>query len=80
MQSCHLENKLRPEDHNDHFVSQDPEKVTKNWLDFATLISAIHRNNKFCLCLARRNQSRRKNRKENLKWPLSGHTDSVDNI
>ena len=49
-------------------VSQDPEKDTKfiqlildaDWLDFAILIASILRNNKFCLCLARRNQSRRK--------------------
>ena len=36
--------------------------ITWSWL--AKLILSILRNNKFCLCLARRNQSRRKKKKK----------------
>ena len=68
----HLQSYHFPKKNSDLEIifAQDPEKVTKfiqlildaDWLDFATFIASIHRNNKFCLCLARRNQSRRKKR------------------
>ena len=41
------------------------EILDADWLNFALFTASILWNNKFCFCLARRNKSRRKSRKNN---------------
>ena len=77
-----FQKKLRAEDHCCS-GSWESHKIysIKTWRWLATLIASILRNNKFCLSLARRNQSRSKKAKKNVSKRLrNDHTDSVDNI
>ena len=44
------------------------EILDADWLEFATLLLSILRNNKFCFCLAQKILSRRNVEKEEANW------------